>query len=557
MVSVTTTKPFSSPRGLPRKTASICPECKNVIPAVLKEKDSMVIMEKTCKVHGYYWDIISRDVELYLRMEQYARDGVAYENPYYKIFKGCPTTCGMCDHHKSHTGLALMDLTNRCNLKCPVCFANANAAGYVYEPTFEQVKFMLKALRDQKPVPAVAVQFSGGEPTISPIFLDACQTAWDMGFSQIQVATNGIRFASSIEFVESAMKHHLHTIYLQFDGVDDSVYMQTRAVPLTRVKDKVVNNVRTVYNKYKGKNMKPPTIVLVPTIVNGFNEHQVVPILNYAIDNLDIVRGVNYQPVALTARIPDNDRFSMRFTQSDLVRILTTEGPFEKSDFFPVPSVAPISELIGILKGTPKMTLTTHPGCGLATFAFVNKDKKVIPLPRFMDVDGFFGKIQEIIDEYKNSKIRRIKTAYGALKLKTEISKYFDFENAPDFLNKNNLLDVMSRIFSEGDKRPLSDFTWGALYVGAMHFQDSYDYDIQRLMRCDIHYTSPDGRIIPFCSYNSGPVYREEVEKKFSVPVEEWKKKVKSENKKGVATIGVNGEVVVDSPVYSEIGEGK
>src|ERR1700730_2692727 len=143
-------KEFQAPRGLPRKTASVCPECIKVIPAVVREKEGRVIMEKTCRVHGYFWDIISNDVDFYLRMEVYAHDGVGYENPYYDKFKSCPTNCGMCSHHKSHTGLALMDLTNRCNLKCPVCFANANAAGYVYEPTREQIHFMLKTLREQQ-----------------------------------------------------------------------------------------------------------------------------------------------------------------------------------------------------------------------------------------------------------------------------------------------------------------------------------------------------------------------------------------------------------------------
>ncbi len=130
-------KEFQAPRGLPRKTASVCPECIKVIPAIVREKEGRVIMEKTCRAHGYFWDIISNDVDFYLRMEVYAHDGVGYENPYYDKFRGCPTTCGMCSHHKSHTGLALVDLTNRCNLSArsasrtrtrPVTFSNRRAS---------------------------------------------------------------------------------------------------------------------------------------------------------------------------------------------------------------------------------------------------------------------------------------------------------------------------------------------------------------------------------------------------------------------------------------------
>ncbi len=549
-------KEFQAPRGLPRKTASVCPECIKVIPAVVREKDGRVIMEKTCRTHGYFWDVISNDVDFYLRMEVYAHDGVGYENPYYDKFKGCPTTCGMCTHHKSHTGLALVDLTNRCNLKCPVCFANANAAGYVFEPSREQIYFMLKTLREQKPVGAVAVQFSGGEPTLSPLFVDACDMAYQLGFKQIQVATNGIRFANEPGFAQSARDHHLHTLYLQFDGMDDEIYRKVRGVPLLKVKYRAIENARQTHSPASeleaGKADKPLSVVLVPTLVGGFNENQIMPTVNFALDNIDVVRGVNFQPVALTARVPDRDRFAMRFTQSDLVRILCNEGPFEKSDFFPVPSVAPISELVSIIHGEEKMTLTTHPGCGCATFAFVNRDKRITPLTRFMDVDGFFENVEQLIEKYREARFARMRATFAGAKLLSDVSKYFDFTKAPEGVNQKNFLKVIAGIFTEGNKDAVGKFAWRALYIGNMHFQDAYDYDIQRLMRCDIHYAVPDGRVIPFCSYNSGPIYRTEVEKKFSIAIPDWQKAkgTVALKQKTIDTMGINGEVIVDAEYY-------
>ncbi|MDE1821308.1 MAG: radical SAM protein [Euryarchaeota archaeon] len=549
-------KEFQAPRGLPRKTASVCPECIKVIPAVVREKEGRVVMEKTCRTHGYFWDVISNDVDFYLRMEVYAHDGVGYENPYYDKFKGCPDTCGMCTHHKSHTGLALMDLTNRCNLKCPVCFANANAAGYVYEPSREQIYFMLKTLREQKPVGAVAVQFSGGEPTLSPLFLDACNMAYQLGFKQIQVATNGIRMANEPGFAQASRNNHLHTLYLQFDGLDDEIYRKVRGVPLLKVKQRAIENARRTHSPQDeldaGKPDKPLSVVLVPTLVGGFNENQIMPTIDFALDNLDVVRGVNFQPVALTARIPDKDRFAMRFTQSDLVRILCNEGPFEKSDFFPVPSVAPISELVSIIHGEEKMTLTTHPGCGCATFAFVDSQRRITPLTRFMDVDGFFENVEQLIEKYREARFARVRSAIAGAQLMHNVSKYFDFSKAPEGINEKNVVKVIAGIFTEGSKDAVGKFAWRALYIGNMHFQDAYDYDIQRLMRCDIHYSVPDGRIIPFCSYNSGPIYRTEVEQKFSIPVGDFQKqkgmdKVKA---KSLETMGVNGEVIVDAEYY-------
>jgi uncharacterized radical SAM superfamily Fe-S cluster-containing enzyme len=548
-------KDFQAPRGLPRKTASVCPECIKVIPAVVREKDGRVIMEKTCRTHGYFWDVISNDVDFYLRMEVYAHDGVGYENPYYDKFKGCPNTCGMCTHHKSHTGLALIDLTNRCNLKCPVCFANANAAGYVYEPTREQIYFMLKTLREQRPVGAVAVQFSGGEPTLSPLFLDACQMAHQLGFTQIQVATNGIRFANEPGFAQAARNAHLHTLYLQFDGLDDEIYRKVRGVPLLKVKQRAIENARNTHappdELAAGKPDKPLSVVLVPTLVGGFNENQIMPTIDFAIDNIDVVRGVNFQPVALTARIPDKDRFSMRFTQSDLVRILCNEGPFEKSDFFPVPSVAPISELVSIIQGTEKMTLTTHPGCGCATFAFVDRNRKITPLTRFMDVDGFFENVEALIEKYREARFQRVRASIAGARLMHDVAKFFDFSKAPEGVNAKNIINIIAGIFTQGNKEAVGKFAWRALYIGNMHFQDAYDYDIQRLMRCDIHYAVPDGRIIPFCSYNSGPIYRTEVEKKFSIAIPDWQKQKGAAMKvKTIETMGINGEVVVDPEYY-------
>ena len=166
--------------------------------------------------------------------------------------------------HTSHTGLANLDLTNRCNLTCPVCFANANAAGYLYEPDFEQVRMMLQALRDEKPVAGRIVQFSGGEPTIYPRFFDALRLAKEMGFSHIQIATNGIKF-QSLEFAQQAKEAGLHTLYLQFDGVSDDVYQRTRGESLWEKKLKCIENVRKAGLK----------IVFVPTIVKGLNDHQI------------------------------------------------------------------------------------------------------------------------------------------------------------------------------------------------------------------------------------------------------------------------------------------
>jgi 7,8-dihydro-6-hydroxymethylpterin dimethyltransferase len=160
-------------KGLPKTTQSLCPECTTLIPARIFEDSGKVVMEKRCPDHGHFRDIVFSDVKMYLQMEEWSfGDNRGFSNPAVANDTTCPTDCGVCNLHTSHTGLANLDLTNRCNLTCPVCFANANTSGYIYEPSFEMVRGMLSTLRNQRPVPNRIVQFSGGEPTIYPRFLE-------------------------------------------------------------------------------------------------------------------------------------------------------------------------------------------------------------------------------------------------------------------------------------------------------------------------------------------------------------------------------------------------
>jgi uncharacterized radical SAM superfamily Fe-S cluster-containing enzyme len=226
------TRESAVPSGLPKTTESLCPECLKVIPATMREEAGKVVMEKTCPEHGDFRDVVWSDAEMYLKVEKWAKDGVGVADPAIPKATQCPNDCGLCDLHLSHTALANLDLTNRCNLKCPICFANANAAGYVYEPDYDTVVRMLKMLRDQKPVPCPAVQFSGGEPTVYPRFVDVIRAASQMGFAQVQAASNGIEFAKSLDFCRQVSEAGLNTLYLQFDGLRSS--RRTRPSSLCR-----------------------------------------------------------------------------------------------------------------------------------------------------------------------------------------------------------------------------------------------------------------------------------------------------------------------------------
>lgn len=509
------TKESALPVGLPKKTQSLCPECLTVIEATMREENGKVVMEKTCPKHGAFKDTVWSDAKTYLRVEKWAKDGVGVEEPAIPKAKQCPFDCGLCDLHLSHTALSNVDLTNRCNLKCPICFANANAAGYVYEPEFDTVVDMLKLLRAQKPVPCPAVQFSGGEPTIYPRFFDIIKVARDLGFAQVQAATNGIEFAKSLDFCKKASEAGLNTIYLQFDGLRPEIYERARGKNLLDIKQKVIDNHRQLPNH--------PSIVLVPTVVKGVNDDQVWPILEYAINNNDVIRGVNYQPVAFTGRITTEELVKGRYTLTDLIHDIEKQsaGKIRATDWYPVPTVVAVSELVSAIAGRNMVTFTNHVHCGLATYLFVKDADNIMPLTRFIEVDDLFTELYKLAKKASGKKVH----VFTKVKAYNLIKKHLKKDELPDGMNTLEFLNVLKRVFSEDTKKGLSKFSWNMMYVGAMHFMDAYNYDIERVKRCSIHYTTPDMKLIPFCAYNSGPVYRTGVEKKFSVPLAEWRKR--------------------------------
>ena len=499
-------------RGLPKLTRSLCPECTQLIDATIFEDAGKVVMEKRCAEHGEFRDIVYSDARLYLKMEEWSfGDNRGLSNPAVTTATKCPDDCGLCNLHTSHTGLANVDLTNRCNLTCPVCFANANAAGYLYEPDFETVRKMLQALRDQKPVAGRIVQFSGGEPTIYPRFLDVLRMAKEMGFSHLQAATNGLKF-TDIEFAHQCKEAGLHTLYLQFDGICDDVYRRTRGESLWEKKLRCIENVRDAGLK----------IVFVPTIVKGLNDHQIGDILRLALEYIDCTSGISFQPVSFTGRIARHELESKRFTLSDFAHAVEEQTGIAKAheDWFPLSCVTPFSKLISALRGDETTTLSCHPHCSLGTYLFVDQNRKAMPVTQFIDV----GPMLQEMDMLSRKAGKRRFQFYTKFEAWNSLRKFFHEDRAPEGLTFTKFLQTLQGMtdkeYGRGESEK-SGFTYKTLMVAGMHFMDSYNYDVERVQRCVIHYAAPNGLIYPFCAYNSGPVYREKIERELSVPFEE------------------------------------
>jgi hypothetical protein len=494
---------------LPKTTQSVCPECLQLIEARLFEENGAVYMQKSCARHGEFRDKIYSDVKLYLKMEEFEfGDNRGLENPQIPDATRCPEDCGLCSLHTSHTVLSNLDLTNRCNLTCPVCFANANTAGYLYEPSFEQVRGMLKTLREQRPVPNRVIQFSGGEPTIYPRFHDVLRTATEMGFTHIQCATNGIEF-SDPEFARKCREAGLHTLYLQFDGVSDEVYLRMRGQRLLEKKLACIENCRQAGLK----------IIFVPTIVRGVNDHQIGDMIRLAIDNVDCVSGFSFQPVCFTGRINRRELESKRFTQSDLAHAVADQtGLTDKyEDWFPLSCISPFSKLLSNLQNYQRPNLTSHPHCAMGTYLYVHPaTKTAIPITRFFDMPAMLRDIDLLARQAQGARFKMFTKINTWQKLRRHFKRQF----APPGLTFERFLQTLQGMTDHEYGRGNGDgtFTYKTLLVAGMHFMDSYNYDFARVKRCVIHYAAPNGLVYPFCIYNSGPCVREKIERDFSVP---------------------------------------
>jgi hypothetical protein len=498
-------------KGLPKTTQSLCPECIQVIEARLFEENGAVYMEKSCAAHGYFRDKIYSDVKLYLKMEEFEfGDNRGLENPQIPNATRCPDDCGMCSLHTSHTVLSNVDLTNRCNLTCPVCFANSNVQGYLYEPSFEQVRLMLKTLRDQRPVPNRVVQFSGGEPTLHPRFHDILRMATEMGFTHIQCATNGLLFAD-LEFARQAHEAGLHTLYLQFDGVSDDVYLRTRGQRLVEKKLACIENCRKAGLK----------IIFVPTIVKGVNDHEIGDMIRLAIDNIDCVSGFSFQPVCFTGRINRRELDEKRYTQSDLAHDVADQtGLTDKyDDWFPLSCISTFSKLLSALQSYNRPNLTPHPHCAMGTYLYVDpRSKKAVPITRFFDMPALLRHIDLLARQAQGARV----TLFAKINAWHKLRRHFRAEYAPPGLTFERFLQTLQGMTDHSHGRGAGDgtFTYKTLLVAGMHFMDAYNYDIARVKRCVIHYSAPNGMVYPFCIYNSGPCFREKIEREFSTPLD-------------------------------------
>jgi uncharacterized radical SAM superfamily Fe-S cluster-containing enzyme len=512
--------------GWPRTTDSLCPKCViearerilngeqdyrtlmnekvGEIKANIVERDGQVWMVKECPQHGKFEDMMAVDVKFLEHIEAMypGRDIDAHNDRELHNH-------GSSSIKHGRGSVLTIDLTNRCNMMCDPCFMDANQVGFVHELTFDEVKEILDNATEIKPRRQMSVQFSGGEPTLSPFFLDAIRYSRKKGFNSVQAATNGIEFAKSKEFCRQAFEAGLRYVYLQFDGIGNDANSHRQVGNLFDVKLRAINNLHEAGVE----------IVLVVTLVNGITNDQIGPVIEFAMDNPKKISFISFQPVSFTGRdeeITDDRRLRQRYTLAHMAHDVRTQvGITEPTrDWFPISVMSTFADFADLVHGPQaewgQMSCGCHPNCGVGTALMINKDtKEMAPVPEFINVPGLLKDITKINDAARKKWLSNVMVGLALL-------KNFDPLKAPSSLRIVDLLKKFDKSLgatgkSYGVGKDRRKDPWNFLFIAGMWFQDLFNYDFRRTEMCIIPYGTQEGEI-SFCAYNTGIGWRNIIE---------------------------------------------
>lgn len=435
-------------------TESVCPVCLRRLPAErIREKDA-IYLRKTCPEHGLFKTVTWRGADSY---HAWGGSLAAFSAPAFPATekaRGCPFDCGLCADHRQQSCCVLVEVTRRCNLSCPVCFAEAgqNAA----DPSLEALRASLQALK--RSGRQVNIQLSGGEPTLRDDLPEIVAMTRDMGFEFVQVNTNGIRLARDALFAQRLDDAGLDCVFLQFDGLSDDVYRSIRGTELFALKTQAIDNCAKF----------GLGVVLVPVLVPGVNMAQVGDIIRFAAARTPHVRTVHFQPISYFGRYPQTPDDAQRVTLPEVLEAIEkqTGGTIRTTDFRPGTAENPycsfngdfIVDADGALRSSLSPKPTSSCCCG--------GEKKESTAP---------GDEAERARRFVAKRWAAPEPSSAAL------------SRAP--MNVDSL-----DAFLESRKR--------SLCISGMVFQDSWTLDLDRLRQCYIHVATQDHRLVPLCAYN-------------------------------------------------------
>src|SRR5687768_10606442 len=524
------------PLGWPRETDSLCPVCVREarqeivdgkrdykillnekvgeIKAQIIERDGKILMVKDCPQHGHFEDVMAMDPAFFKHLEDAFPGSDMRSHNDEKLHNHGSSTI------KYGRGSVLtVDLTNRCNMMCDPCFMDANQVGFVHELSWEDIRTLLDNAITLKPKRQMSVQFSGGEPTMSPYFLDAVRYAKKVGYNSVQAATNGIEFAKSPEFAKAAFDAGLRYAYLQFDGIGNAANSHRLVGNLFDVKLRAIENLWSA----------GVDIVPVVTIVNGVNNEQVGRIIQFALDNPRKINFLSFQPVSFTGRdeeVTPERRAAQRYTLSHLAHDVKNQMNIGEPvrDWFPISFMGTFTDWADLVHGPSaewgNLTCGCHPNCGIGMAVMIDKEtKEAVPVTAFLQADNLARDLRKVNDAARGRFLSVVGMALALMK------NYEPFK-APTHFKLTDLMKKFDKTFgatgrsygkvtadrTKADIEQRRSDRWNFLFIAGMWFQDLFNYDFRRTERCIIPYATQEGEI-SFCAYNTGIGWRNIIEK--------------------------------------------
>ncbi len=446
-------------------TESVCPVCLRRIAAERVAEDDAVYLRKTCTEHGAFKTVIWRGLASYTSWASGKRTASRPALCGSAVEKGCPYDCGLCPDHRQHTCCVVLDVTARCNLACPICFASANSST-ASDPSIDEIEDWCRALLATSG--PVGIHLSGGEPTVRRDLPEIIARICKLGFSYIQLNTNGVRLSLEPEYAGALKAAGLSCVFLQFDGVTDEVFKAIRGRALMHAKRAAIRNC--------GDNELG--VVLVPTLVPGVNTGQIGEILRMAISLAPVIRAVHFQPVSYFGRYPSPPEDADRITIPEVLRLIEeqTQGQFTTANFYAASGENPYCSFHGKFwlhpegKVVPAARPATVPCCG------------PVPEPTLVQLGG-----------------PRREQGEGARRAQRFVAQHWSFpannplqseQNQPD----NGINTASFDAFLTEDKQ--------SFCISGMAFQDAWNLDLERLRECFLHVLSPEQKLVPLCAFN-------------------------------------------------------
>ncbi len=424
-------------------TESLCPRCLKRVPATYRQDGNRVYLVKECPEHGAYTTLVWEDAASFSQW-MVETTNIPGRLPQTETDKGCPFDCGLCPNHKQTACCVLLDVTMRCNQKCPLCFASANESPAA-DPSLERIAQWYDRLREWGEERPFNIQISGGEPTVREDLPAIIAMGREKGFTYIQLNSNGRRLGEDPSYAKTLREAGLSVVFMQFDGIDDAIYRQLRGEPLFANKKQAVEHCAAA----------GLPVTLVPTVTPGVNVHEIGAMFQFMLDHMPHVRGIHFQPVSYFGRYPGPPPEEGRVTLDTVMIELEkqTGGKIRRQDLAPLQTGHPLCCFYGafLREGDGILAMKPAESCGCCC-----------PTP------------EEIVAKDRDF----------------VLNKWTLPENGGGCCGEEDGFDRVLRHLRE------DGFT-----LTGMAFQDVWNLDVDRLQKCRVQVLTADERLVPFCAY--------------------------------------------------------